>query len=137
MVLPEGFVDGPGVREKLLDYYLEVSRFDYDVGRVVAELRKQGVLENTFVLVMSDNGRPFLLSFFPICTGCWRSSRRCRGAVVSRPWQRSISAAPNWPAVNCWRLCCALISFCPKVPKPIRGYCVQRMEHGASPIVGR
>ncbi len=57
--LPEGFIEGPGVREELLDYYLEVSRFDYDVGRVVDELTEQGVLDNTFVLVMSDNGRPF------------------------------------------------------------------------------
>jgi N-sulfoglucosamine sulfohydrolase len=57
--LPEGFVDGPGVQQELLDYYLEISRFDHDVGRVVDELERQGVLDSTLVIVMSDNGRPF------------------------------------------------------------------------------
>lgn len=57
--LPSGFVDGPGVRQELLDYYLEISRFDSDVGLVITELERQGVLENTLVMVMSDNGRAF------------------------------------------------------------------------------
>ena len=57
--LPQGFVDGPGVQQELLSYYLEVSRFDQDVGRVIDELQRQGVLDTTLVIVMSDNGRPF------------------------------------------------------------------------------
>jgi len=36
-----------------------VSRFDYFVGRVTAELKKQGVLDNTLIVVAADNGRPF------------------------------------------------------------------------------
>ncbi len=56
--LPQGFVDGPGVQQELLRYYLEVSRFDHDVGRVVDELDRQGVLDSTLLIVMSDNGRP-------------------------------------------------------------------------------
>jgi glucose/arabinose dehydrogenase/arylsulfatase A-like enzyme/cytochrome c5 len=56
---PDGLVDGPGTRGEVADYLGEVSRFDRDVGRVMAELRAQGVEENTVVIVMSDNGRPF------------------------------------------------------------------------------
>jgi N-sulfoglucosamine sulfohydrolase len=58
--LPQGFIDGPGVREEWLAYFQEVSRFDYDVGRVLDELNQQGVADNTVVIIMSDNGRPFL-----------------------------------------------------------------------------
>lgn len=57
--LPPGFVDGPGGRAELAAYFSEVSRFDRDIGKVVAELKAQGVLENTVIIVMSDNGRPF------------------------------------------------------------------------------
>ena len=59
LVIPTGLVDGPGTRREFARYYREVSRFDRDVGRVVAELDAQGVLENTLLIVMSDNGRPF------------------------------------------------------------------------------
>ncbi len=57
--IPTGLVDGPGTRREFARYYREVSRFDRDVGRVVAELNAQGVLDNTLLIVMSDNGRPF------------------------------------------------------------------------------
>ena len=57
--LPEGFVDGPGTRSELLAYYREVERFDRDIGLVMEELARQGVSENTVIIVMSDNGRPF------------------------------------------------------------------------------
>lgn len=36
-----------------------MSRFDRFVGEVVAELRRQGVFDDTFIVVMADNGRPF------------------------------------------------------------------------------
>jgi N-sulfoglucosamine sulfohydrolase len=57
--IPPGFVDGPGTRQELAKYYREVTRFDRDVGLVIAELEVQKVLDNTLVIVMSDNGRPF------------------------------------------------------------------------------
>lgn len=57
--VPSGFVDGPGTREEFTRYYREVSRFDRDVGSVISELEAQNVLENTLLIVMSDNGRPF------------------------------------------------------------------------------
>jgi arylsulfatase len=58
VVAPYHF-DGPRTRYDLARYYEEVSRFDDNVGRVVAELRRQNVLEDTLIIVMADNGRPF------------------------------------------------------------------------------
>lgn len=57
--LPPYFVDGQGTRLDMASYYNEIGRFDYYIGKVRTELEKQGVLENTVIIVMADNGRPF------------------------------------------------------------------------------
>lgn len=53
--LDEGFE----TREDLAKYYDEIKRFDHYIGQVVAELKEQGAYENTLIIVMADNGRPF------------------------------------------------------------------------------
>jgi len=52
-------VDGPRTRKDLAQYYHEVSRTDHYTGKVVEELRRQGIADNTYVIYISDNGRPF------------------------------------------------------------------------------
>ena len=59
VVLPPYFPDTSNVREDFAHYYNEITRLDEYVGRVIAELDSQGVSENTLVLFISDNGRPF------------------------------------------------------------------------------
>ena len=59
MVVPPYMVDGPRTRFDLTTYAHEVSRFDHYVGLVVEELEKQGVLDNTVIIITADNGRPF------------------------------------------------------------------------------
>ena len=59
VIIPPYLVDTAVTREDLTGYYHEVSRFDYYIGLVTAELEKQGVLENTMIVVAADNGRPF------------------------------------------------------------------------------
>jgi arylsulfatase A-like enzyme len=59
VVVPPLFPDTPEVRQDLALYYDEVSRFDQHIGMVLAELENQGAADNTLVLVISDNGRPF------------------------------------------------------------------------------
>lgn len=59
VVVPPYYIDNQVTREDLAAYYHEVSRFDYYIGLVVEELRKQGVLDNTMIVVAADNGRPF------------------------------------------------------------------------------
>lgn len=57
--VPPYYPDADHVREDLADYYNEITRFDRHVGMILAELECQGLSDNTFVVVMSDNGRPF------------------------------------------------------------------------------
>lgn len=57
--LPVYFADTPETRQDVASYYNEIARFDYYVGKVIKELERQNVLENTFIIVMADNGRPF------------------------------------------------------------------------------
>src|SRR5690606_5552362 len=46
-------------RKDLALYYDEISRLDSYLGKVMAELEVQGVDDNTLVIYMTDNGRPF------------------------------------------------------------------------------
>jgi arylsulfatase len=57
--VPPYLVDGARTREDLAHYVDEVHRFDANIGAVLDELERQGVRDDTVVLVMTDNGRPF------------------------------------------------------------------------------
>jgi N-sulfoglucosamine sulfohydrolase len=57
--IPPYFADTPETRRDIASYYNEIARFDYHVGKVREELMRQGVLNNTVIIVMADNGRPF------------------------------------------------------------------------------
>jgi len=57
--LPQPLMDTPGTRADLAAYHDEVQRLDRYVGNVVAELSRQEVLDDTLVLFIADNGRPF------------------------------------------------------------------------------
>ncbi len=57
--VPPYLVDDDSTRLDLTRYYAEVSRLDHYVGQVVAELTRQQVLDQTLILFISDNGRPF------------------------------------------------------------------------------
>lgn len=59
VIVPPYLHDSPEMREELADYYNEISRFDDHVGQVLNLLKEEGELENTFIIVMSDNGRAF------------------------------------------------------------------------------
>ncbi len=59
VIVPPYLVDTPEVRQDLANYYHEVSRYDYYIGLIVDELKRQGVLDNTLIVVSTDNGRPF------------------------------------------------------------------------------
>lgn len=57
--LPAGVPDTPEGRRDMAAYYDEIQRFDRHVGSVVDELKEQGVFENTLLIILADNGRPF------------------------------------------------------------------------------
>jgi N-sulfoglucosamine sulfohydrolase len=57
--VPPYLPDVEKTRKDLALYYNEITRLDRYVGEVLAELEKQGETRNTFVIFISDNGRPF------------------------------------------------------------------------------
>jgi N-sulfoglucosamine sulfohydrolase len=59
VAVPPYLPDTPGVRGDILDYYFEIERFDRDIGVMLQLLDDRGELENTLVVITSDNGWPF------------------------------------------------------------------------------
>ncbi|EAZ79714.2 heparan N-sulfatase [Algoriphagus machipongonensis] len=47
------------VRTDLLDYAFEIEHFDKQLGKMLDQLEAAGELENTLIVVTSDNGMPF------------------------------------------------------------------------------
>ncbi len=55
-----GFLpDTEVVRNDLLDYYYEINWFDNQIGEVLRYLDTKGELENTYIIITSDNGMAF------------------------------------------------------------------------------
>ncbi len=59
VIVPSYWPDTPEVRSDLLDYAHEIEWFDAQLVRVLARLEQLGELDNTLVVVTSDNGMPF------------------------------------------------------------------------------
>jgi N-sulfoglucosamine sulfohydrolase len=57
--VPHVFPDAPEVRSDICDYYLEIQRFDSEVGAMLKLIEDSGQMDNTIVVVTSDNGMPF------------------------------------------------------------------------------
>jgi arylsulfatase A-like enzyme len=57
--VPPFLSDDPETRQDLASYHNEVTRWDYFIGQVTDALDKEGVLKDTLILIMADNGRPF------------------------------------------------------------------------------
>lgn len=53
---PKGTKEGDYFRKSLLDYYACMSGVDEQVGRILKELKKQGLSENTIIVFTSDHG---------------------------------------------------------------------------------
>lgn len=59
VIVPPELLDRPDTRRDLASYYNEISRLDHYVGELEKELQAQGIAENTMIIFMADNGRPF------------------------------------------------------------------------------
>jgi uncharacterized sulfatase len=57
--VPDFLPDTDTIRNDLLDYAVEIEWFDRHLQRILEYLESQGELENTLVIVTSDNGMPF------------------------------------------------------------------------------
>ncbi len=59
ITIPPPLLDTKNTRLDLASYYNEISRLDYHLGKLQRELERQGIAENTVIVFMADNGRPF------------------------------------------------------------------------------
>lgn len=59
VVVPGFFPDNDCVRNDILDYYFEIERFDRECGQLIKMLEELGELDNTIIVMTSDNGMPF------------------------------------------------------------------------------
>ena len=57
--VPAFLPDVPEIRSDVADYCVEIERFDTQLGQMLEVLEKRGELDNTLVVVTSDNGMPF------------------------------------------------------------------------------
>jgi arylsulfatase A-like enzyme len=81
VIVPPYLPDTEHVRAELAAYYDEIIRLDQKVGEVVQALTKRGDLENTMIIFISDNGRPF-----------WRSKAHVYDSGMRTPF------IVHWPA---------------------------------------
>lgn len=57
--VPAFLPDTPEVRSDLCDYFLAIQRFDQQVSEILDQVEHAGQLDNTLIVVTSDNGMPF------------------------------------------------------------------------------
>lgn len=57
--VPRFLPDTPEIRSDILDYEFEIEWFDSHLGRMLITLEKLGELDNTIIVVTSDNGMAF------------------------------------------------------------------------------
>ena len=58
--VPSWLPDLPETRQELAEYYEAINRTDQGVGLVLDALERQGLRDDTLVIITSDNGPPFM-----------------------------------------------------------------------------
>ena len=91
-LVPPYLPDTPEVRQDLALYYDEISRLDSFVGKVLDELERQKIADNTVVMFMTDNGRPF-----PRCKTTVYDSGVKTPLIVH--WPAKVKAGRSTPAL--------------------------------------
>jgi arylsulfatase A-like enzyme len=89
--LPPYLVDIPEIRKDFASYYDEITRFDGYLGKVLDELEAQGVADNTLLLFISDNGRPFPRDKVTLYDGGIKTPFYARWPAVIKPGTKSSS----------------------------------------------
>ncbi len=110
------------VRTDLLDYAFEVETFDRHLGRMLDMLEARGELENTLVVVSSDNGMPF-----PRCKG--QEYYRSNHLPLAAMWADGIR--------NPGRSVADMVSFIDFAPTFLEVAGVAEENSGMAPITGR
>lgn len=82
--VPAYWPDNEIVRNDMLDYAFEVVHFDEHLGRMLAQLERRGLLDNTLVIVTADHGMPF-----PRCKG--NASTQANRVPLAILWKKGIA----------------------------------------------
>ena len=92
VIVPPFLPDHPLIREDIACYYNEIVRFDRHVGQVLDELSRQTILDDTFVVYVSDNGMPFPRAKTTLYDSGIRTPLLVRYPALARPGtiQRSL-----------------------------------------------
>lgn len=89
--VPAFWPDNARTRNDMLDYGYEIEYFDAQIGKMLDELESRGLLDNTLVVITSDNGMPFprckandyeYSNHMP-CAMMWKKGIRNPGRTVS------------------------------------------------------
>ncbi|MCF0055298.1 sulfatase [Dyadobacter sp. CY356] len=59
VIVPPSLADTKETRQDLAYYYNEISRIDHYIGELEKELERQEIADNTIIIFMADNARPF------------------------------------------------------------------------------
>lgn len=120
--VPEYWPDNEVVRNDMLDYAFEIEHFDRHLVRMLDELSRRGLLENTLVIVTADNGMPF-----PRAKGqAYHASNHLPLAVM---WKRGIK--------NPGRVVDDFVSFIDLAPTFVELAGVEWEATGMQPAAGR
>ena len=120
--VPACWPDNETVRNDMLDYAFEVEHFDRHLGRMLDLLQERGLLDNTLVVVSSDNGMPF-----PHDKGqAYQDSNHLPLAVM---WKQGIRAAG--------RVVDDYVSFIDYAPTFIEAAGIRWDATGMAPATGR
>lgn len=52
-------IDSLKSRANIAQYYNEIHRADGNIGKIIQRMKEEGLLENTYIFILSDNGAPF------------------------------------------------------------------------------
>ncbi len=120
--VPAYWPDNDTVRHDILDYALEVEHADAHLGRMLAELERRGLLDNTLVIVTSDHGMPF---------------PRAKGYAY--PASNQVPLAIRWPAgvTRPGRVIDDFVDFTDIAPTVLDVAGVPLADSGMAPITGR
>ncbi len=120
--VPAFWPDTETVRSDMLDYGYEIEYFDKHLGHMLETLENRGLLENTLVVVTSDNGMPF---------------PRVKGQLYE--YSHHMPLAMMWPAgiTKPGRTIDDYISFIDFAPTFLEIANVDPITAGMAPIQGR
>lgn len=120
--VPGFWPDNDSIRNDILDYAFEIEYFDQQLAKVLKLLEDKGLLDNTVVIVTSDNGMPF---------------SRMKG--MANMITNHLPLAIMWPdgKINTQRVCEDFVSFTDFAPTFLDLAGVSVKHSGMQPMEGK